>query len=123
MHSTVAELSCDVCHQNVAGGLRKWKRNLPSHETVGICATCSYRLTRTADGRGLESEDMMHMASVYRTLAGEIWTDADRVYWFKQPFVHRPNAKLADILDREPNGVTKLSDLTRKELVKARVKR
>lgn len=89
---------------------------------MGICASCSYRLTRSADGRGLESEDMMHMVSVYRTLAGEIWSDADRVYWFKQPFVHRPNAKLADVLDREPNDVMKLSHLT-KELVKTRVKR
>ncbi|HEX9815334.1 MAG TPA: hypothetical protein VGB18_00020, partial [Candidatus Thermoplasmatota archaeon] len=66
---TTLENSCDLCHQQVAGGLRTWKRNLPSHDTVGICASCSYRLTRSADGRGIESEDMIHMTSVYRTLA------------------------------------------------------
>lgn len=119
---TTLEIHCDVCRKPVVGGLRKWQRKLPGYDTVGVCASCSYRLTRTADGRGLESEDMMHLTSVYRTLAGEIWADAERVYWFKQPFVHRPDAKLADVLDREPNGVMKISDLTKKELVRARAK-
>lgn len=117
------EISCDVCRQPVAGGLRQWERKLPSHDTVGVCASCSYRITRSADGRGLESEDMMHMTSVYRTLAGEIWADADRVYWFRQPFVHRQTKKIADVLDREALEVVKLSDLTRNELKRAGVKR
>jgi hypothetical protein len=116
------EPTCDVCHSKVTGGLRTWRRRLPSHDVVGICASCSYRLTRSADGRGIESEDMMHMASVYRTLAGEVWGDADRIYWFKQPFVHRPKALMADILDRQKPQKPTFSDLTRTQLARAGVK-
>ena len=120
--ASVLEVACDVCRQKVAGGLRTWKRRMPSHATVAMCAACSYRLARNADGRGLESEDMMHMASVYGTLAGEVWGDADRVYWFRQPFVHQSTSRIADLLDREQMDTKNLSDLTRRELLRAGVK-
>ena len=60
----------------------------------------------------------MHMVSVYRTLAGEVWQDADKIYWFKQPFVHQ-SSKIADILDRERIDTKKFSDLTKRELARA----
>jgi len=64
--------------------MRLWKRIMPEHATYFLCGECNATTRSRAADRG-DDLDRGRLLRLAYSLAGEVWTQGDTAYWFREP--------------------------------------
>lgn len=75
--------TCELCGREAAA-LGRWKRVVPDHSILMLCAGCGDDTRRNAADRGGDA-DYPRIVQLAHALAGEVWTDGPMTYWFRDP--------------------------------------
>jgi hypothetical protein len=73
---------CETCGRKAE--LRAWKRIVPEYATLTLCANCALAARKGAADRGGD-DDRARLIGLAFALAGEVWTEGDMGYWFREP--------------------------------------